>query len=174
MPGRPQDIFVKRVIGVGGDRIETRDADLFVNGHKVPRCPLGKGKLPRTAAPGKSAEVDLSVESLGGRAYIVAYATAPEYREDAIWDVPPGQSFVMGDNRDESYDTRNWFDTLKVGLPQNLVLGEPDAVWMSETAEGEPDWSRVGLRLSVPTLPSSLSALRPALDRCLANPPLSL
>lgn len=169
---RDQD-FVKRVVGIGGDRIEMRAGGLFINGWAVPRCPLGHGALPtggREAAVGG----DFFLEYLDGEAYVTLLADGVDHSLNAEsagpWTVKPGEAFMLGDNRDNSHDSRFWNGGAGGGVPADHAKGEPFVVWLS-VGEAGMDRSRTGISTIKPSLPKSLSALEPALARCLAARP---
>ena len=137
----PLDIsenYVKRVMGVPGDRIHLEQKAVVLNGKKL---------------------VEPYVQHI--RAFLVPYAdnfpaippgpeVSPAEREraQAMFSehvvngdlvVPEGFYFVMGDNRDDSSDSRYW------GLvPQENIIGKPLLIYESEeqTADGKPTWSR--------------------------------
>ncbi len=161
--------FVERVVAIGGDRLEMRDGRPWINGWEVPHCVVGRGTLPD--GPGeKEKEGEVVVEYLEGEAYVTFLDGSSPPGADGPWTVKEGEAFVLGDNRRKSHDSRYWFDGAGGGVPQRLILGEPFVIWLSVSDSGA-DLSRSGRRLAEPTLPPTLRALRPALERCLAGRP---
>jgi signal peptidase I len=93
--------LVKRVIGLPGDRIEIRDNTLVINGELMTIDSLPNGN---SAGYG---EYRVASERLGERTHdVVLCADRPALRSLAPLVVPGGQYFVLGDNRDESVDSR--------------------------------------------------------------------
>jgi signal peptidase I len=120
--------LVKRVIGVGGDTVSGRNAQLFVNGQPVSRrkleepCPPGTG-----GGPGCT----LWEETLDGRRWRVASnGSEPDFLPTAV---PPGTYFLVGDNRGDSNDSR-----YLGSVDRELITGLPRFVSMSS------DWGRLG------------------------------
>jgi len=130
-PEDPSATFVKRVVGLPGDRISYRDGQLRVNDEPVPREPLG----PYSGGP---AGAELYSERLGRVAHrLVRIPGRPALEDDFV--VPQGHYYVLGDNRDASNDSRSWGT-----VPESHLVGRPMFVWLSWEPGRGPDWQRVG------------------------------
>ena len=116
-----KDAWVKRVIGLPGDKIEFIDGVLHVNGESYElnylRCPSINAGIPKTERPD---QLNLFVEKGPNLEphYIARNSLRPASFDKNSWEVPEGKLFVMGDNRDASDDSR--------GKVQFLVMGK---VW---------------------------------------------
>lgn len=119
-PEQPSTSYIKRIVGIPGDRVSYRDGGLSINGVPVPRDLLGRNVLVMGGA-----EL-LYRETLGEHPFVMRRIEGHEPFGPA-WDVevPPGQYFVMGDNRDNSTDSRRWGF-----VPDRLVVGKAFYIWM--------------------------------------------
>ena len=142
-PGRSPDDpnkgvdFIKRVIGLPGDRIGYHDNQVLVNGHPIPYTEIGT-----YTGRGRGAEMTGSLElreNLPGRPHSVLESTASPFMDpgEGDWEVPQGHYFVMGDNRKNSDDSRYWGV-----LPESQLRGKAFMIWMSW--DGGLEYRRIG------------------------------
>ena len=146
-PSNPSINYIKRVVGLPGDTIGyTADKRLLVNGKPIDEQFLGEeeGSLGRTV---------LYKEKLGETEHMIRKQLRRNLMPAAQWVVPQGHYFMMGDNRDDSNDSRYWHDAHipreQWGMvPDQNIVGKAFAVWLSwpdPKLSSLPNLSRVGL-----------------------------
>ena len=146
-PSNPSINYIKRVVGLPGDRISyTTDKRLLVNGQSVAEQFLGE-------EPGSLGRTLVYQEKLGEAEHMIRKLLNRNIRGGDEWVVPQGHYFMMGDNRDDSNDSRYWNDDaipkeLWGMVPDQNIVGKAFAVWMSwpdPKLSNLPNFSRVGL-----------------------------
>lgn len=147
-PSDPNVNYIKRVIGLPGDRIAySNDKRLTVNGQLVAETLVGD-------EPGTLGSARLYREKLGEVEHMIRKEMRRNLMEPGKeWVVPEGHYFMMGDNRDNSNDSRYWNDPniprdLLGMVPDRNIVGKAFAVWMSwpdPKLRSLPNFSRVGL-----------------------------
>lgn len=120
--------LVKRVVGVPGDTVELRRNTLFLNGKPMRYLPLdATAKGPRDLEPAERAVAVFAREQLGARSHaVMAFPALAGLRDFGPTRVPAGNYFVMGDNRDNSNDSR-FFGV----VPRREIIGEAKGVFVS-------------------------------------------
>jgi len=120
--------YIKRIVGLPGDNIRYEDNKLFVNDVEMPLKSLGK----RTyfLSDDRADVSGLFRERMINKDYQVLRKETSI--KDGQWTVPDGQYFVLGDNRNNSRDSRFWGF-----VPQSYLVGKATIVWWSWDAHKE-------------------------------------
>ena len=139
LPSDPSVHYIKRLIGLPGDRIIVRDNTIFINGARVPMKRDGeyRGGYGFSGA-------DIEIERIGERDHLIMLA---KHRMSMDYDsvVPPGNYFFMGDNRNDSEDSR----FAQVGfVPDRNLDGRAILIWMNWQLPGWPIWHRFGTKIT--------------------------
>ena len=116
-PELPTEEFVKRIVGIPGDRLEFRDGRLYVNGEAVALRPLGESFEDEAGR-----RLEVSEVSVDGRSFRVLDDPEVSLPEPAPQTVLPGRYFMLGDNRDHSKDSRFWGTVAKAELKGPAVF----------------------------------------------------
>jgi signal peptidase I len=135
LPSDPSTNYIKRLVGLPGDHIVVREKRVYVNGEEM------QVRLDGMFEPFASTPLaQIAVETLGATDHRVLYIDErPSYDFDAV--VPDGKLFFMGDNRDNSRDSR----FPEVGfVPVDNVVGKAVRIWLNWRLPHAPIWKRIG------------------------------
>ena len=131
--------LVKRVIGLPGDTVELRNDQLIINGHAVEYAPAGSGMAAQLSGIDRERGVFVTEELPGSPHAVMAINGVSAMRTFGPVQVPSGRYFMMGDNRDNSFDSR-YFGTVARGQ----IVGRATSVVLSINKENRwlPRWGR--------------------------------
>jgi signal peptidase I len=152
------------VIATPGETLEAINGRPVINGWLVPHCYVGPFKY-------EGRDAQLFVEYLDDRSYLTLYEDPPDEQTcdkpgdecgaglacragicgilQGPFHAAPGEAWVMGDNRNNSHDSRSWRGGLGGGVPFENIKGRAMFVWMSfapnDQNEGHGFWSWLGI-----------------------------
>jgi len=133
LPRDPSIDYIKRVIGLPGDRIQMIDGILQINGQPVPKQKLGTKEL--NAGAGYKDEATYYRETLpNGVTYTIQELEKfgnKLGRNTSAYVVPPGHFFMMGDNRDNSLDSRDMSSQGVGYVPYENFVGRAEVIFFS-------------------------------------------
>jgi len=135
LPSDNKTDYIKRLVGLPGDRIQVIGGVLHINGQTVQRERLGD--TYQGNGRGIGVRVARFVETLPGgkRHFIYEQTDSGQHDNTGVYTVPPGHYFAMGDNRDNSQDSR----TTEVGfIPAANLVGRAEFLFFS--TDGTAAW----------------------------------
>ena len=131
-----QENYVKRLMGVPGDHIKVVDKVVYLNGKALTEPYVQH--CPPACAPGQRPGIEPYRDNFPSTPWGPVYDRAREMLEQNVVNgelvVPPGSYFAMGDNRDNSSDSRYWGF-----VPRENIIGKPLVIFWSYDAPTE-DW----------------------------------
>lgn len=117
-PENPAQNFIKRVVGVPGDRVRIEAGRVFVNGSELPR--------EKVDFPGAESWELYYRETRGATSHLIRQEEGRQAGgPQAEWEVPADSYFMLGDNRDNSRDSRFWGF-----VPDSYIVGRASLIWM--------------------------------------------
>lgn len=143
--------YVKRVIAIPGDKLEIRGREIFINEKKLVLQPVKDPLSLNEVFSGEPASGEIFAETIDGKSHWVRFLPAEEAGFQGmkqIETVPPDKFFVVGDNRDQSYDSRSWGF-----VSRENIKGKARMIWLSLpnpeslTSAKKVIWSRSGKRI---------------------------
>jgi signal peptidase I len=136
-PKNPSIDYIKRVVGLPGDKVSYYNKQLFINGE--PATQTGLGTYDGVGAGVSMAGAQMRSENLAGVVHNILIDEQKGTLEGEF-QVPEGRYFVMGDNRDNSNDSRYWGV-----VPEENLVGKAFLIWMNwDATAGGVTWSRLG------------------------------
>jgi signal peptidase I len=139
-PVNPEKSFVKRVIALGGDKVQIINGELYINDQLISATPTGVPEdddQPYSKATGPPTIYE---ERIGDASYLVQYLPDKSAINAGPWLVPEDGVFVMGDNRNNSQDSRSFGP-----VPRNSIEGKGIKIyWSWNHVDGSVRWERIG------------------------------
>jgi len=123
-PDNPKLDYIKRIIGLPGDKIQYINKTLRINGQEVPQW--GSEVVSELEENGLMQQMLKKTEKLNGVQHKIYLRNDVPPQDLLDIEVPTGHYFVLGDNRDESSDSRYWGF-----VPEANLVGKAFAIWMS-------------------------------------------
>ncbi|OOG27213.1 signal peptidase I [Thioalkalivibrio denitrificans] len=139
-PENPREDYIKRVVGLPGDRVAFYNKQLYINDEPVPQRELNTYMGAGSGAVMTGAR--LSEEALGEVPHQIL-SWPHRSSVEGTWEVPEGHYFTVGDNRDNSNDSRFWGF-----VPEENLVGKAVMIWMHwDFGDRSADLGRIGTRI---------------------------
>jgi signal peptidase I len=167
----PRQDYIKRVIAIPGDTLVVDGGHPIINGWRVPSCLAGTYNFEE--GEGFPRRGELYVEFLGDYSYLTIYEEGHAEIEQGPYHVAQDEVWVLGDNRNNSADSRAWNHNLGAGAPFENIKGRALFVWLSLGSNGWPTIDRMFTNvLGRPRLPKGAPAyLTAGIEKCLSQRP---
>lgn len=140
LPSDPSIDYVKRLVGKPGDKIQYKDGVLYINEKAVPRHSLGKTRQGGMVGLKTVSEMYQQILPNGAKFEILEFADIYPLDNTPAYTVPEGHVFVLGDNRDNSMDSRVM--NMVGFVPIKNIRGKAQFIWWTY------DFSRIGHKLN--------------------------
>jgi signal peptidase I len=143
LPRDPSTDYIKRIVGLPGDHIQMRHGELYINEQLVPRrpdpaCRSNEAGIPLAMQQGYRESLPRRPGESPVEHCIIKVGNSGMLDNTQVYEVPPGHYFGMGDNRDNSQDSR----TLEVGyIPAENLVGKAQFLFFS--TDGSARWWEV-------------------------------
>jgi signal peptidase I len=143
LPPNPKINYIKRLVGLPGDRVRVDENNqLYVNGVLMKHSPGPIYKGPKQNM-WNYAGVPTANEQLGAKRHLIMFAKGGVTSGE--WVVPAGHYFFMGDNRNNSKDSRWQDDPEAPGfVPEQNLVGKAVRIWLNLDTRDGPLWNRIG------------------------------
>ncbi|MEZ4225260.1 MAG: signal peptidase I [Polyangiaceae bacterium] len=172
-PNNERQDFIKRVIALPGDTLQVEDGHPLINGWRVPSCQVGEYEFSEGDDAFKK-RGQLFVEFLGEYSYLTLFEEdRASGAHEGPYKVKEGEVWVLGDNRNNSSDSRAWNNGRGGGAPFENIKGRAMFVWMSFENSGGITWDRLLTNvMGKPRLPKGADpALVTGIEKCLQQRP---
>ena len=143
LPPNPKINYIKRLVGLPGDRVRVDENNqLYVNDVLMKQTPGPIYKGPKQNM-WNYAGVPTAYEQLGAKRHLIMFAKGGVTSGE--WVVPAGHYFFMGDNRNNSKDSRWQDDPEAPGfVPEQNLVGKAVRIWLNLDTRDGPLWNRIG------------------------------
>ncbi len=143
LPPNPKINYIKRLVGLPGEHIRVDENNvLYVNGVEMKQTPGPVYRGPKQDQP-NYAGAPTAIEQLGEKRHPIMFSNSGGRAGE--WVVPAGHYFFMGDNRNNSKDSRWLYDSDAPGfVPEQNLVGKAVRIWLNLDTRDGPLWGRIG------------------------------